>query len=134
MDDSDATLIGKWQYSTHTPPYVGRGYLHDMKEDKGAKSATFTPMIPRDGLYEVRMSHCYNVRRATNTVVVVQHADGETKLVINQQEKPEHLELFRSLGKYRFQAGKSGWVRIVNEGTAGKVAIADAVQFLAVEK
>ncbi|HUP79480.1 MAG TPA: FAD-dependent oxidoreductase, partial [Pirellula sp.] len=134
VDDSDATLIGKWQYSTHTPPYVGRGYLHDMKEDKGAKSVTFTPLIPRNGLYEVRMSHCYNVRRATNTVVVVQHADGETKLVINQQEKPEHLELFRSLGNYRFEKGKSGCVRIVNEGTAGKVAIADAVQFLAVEK
>lgn len=68
------------------------------------------------------------------TVVVVQHADGETKLVINQQEKPEHLDLFRSLGKYRFQAGRSGWVQAVNEGTAGKVAIADAVQFLPVEE
>lgn len=134
VDDSDATLIGKWQYSTHTPPYVGRGYLHDLKEDKGAKSATFTPLLPHDGLYEVRMSHCYNVRRATDTLVVVQHADGETKLVIKQQEKPEHLDLFRSLGKYRFQAGKRGCVQIVNEGTVGKVAIADAVQFLAVEK
>jgi FAD dependent oxidoreductase len=133
VDDSEATLIGNWQYSTHTPPYVGRGYLHDMKEDKGAKSATYTPLIPREGLYEVRMSHCFNVRRATNTVVVVEHADGEAKLVINQQEKPEHLDLFRSLGQYRFQKGNSGSVRIVNDGTPGKVAIADAIQFLFLE-
>jgi hypothetical protein len=133
MDDVDAVLVGKWQYSTHTPPYVGRGYLHDMKEDKGAKSATFTPQLPRDGQYEVRLSHCYNIRRATNTVVVVRHADGEARITINQQEKPEHADLFRTLGKYRFQAGKLGWVRIINDGTAGKVAIVDAVQFLPIE-
>jgi hypothetical protein len=133
VDDSEATLVGKWQYSTHTPPYVGRGYLHDMKEDKGAKSATYTPLIPRDGLYEVRVSHCYNIRRATNTVAIIEHADGETRLVINQQEKPEHSDLFSSLGTYRFKKGKDGCVRILNEGTPGKVAIADAVQFLFVE-
>ena len=48
VDDTAATLIGKWQYSTHTPPYVGLGYLHDQKEDKGKKSVTFTPTLPRD--------------------------------------------------------------------------------------
>ncbi|MEQ1830732.1 MAG: FAD-dependent oxidoreductase, partial [Pirellula sp.] len=130
VDDCDAVLEGKWQYSTHTPPYVGRGYLHDMKEDKGAKSATYIPDLPRTGIYEVRVSHCYNIRRATNTQIVIRHADGETSLNINQQVKPEHAELFRSLGRYRFVAGTSGWVRVVNAGDSGKVAIADAVQFL----
>ncbi len=133
VDDSEAQLIGKWQYSTHTPPYVGRGYLHDMKEDKGLKSATYTPALPKGGLYEVRLSHCWNVRRATDTVVLIRHADGETRMVINQQERPPHSDLFRSLGKYRFEEGRGGYVRIVNEGTAGKVAIADAVQFLPIE-
>lgn len=94
------------------------------------KSATFTPTIPTDGFYEVRMSHCYNIRRAANTVVVVHHADGETQLVINQQETPEYSGLFRSLGKFRFTKGREGFVRVVNNGTPGKVAIADAVQFL----
>ena len=133
VDDDEAILVGKWQYSTHTPPYVGRGYLHDMKEEKGAKSATYIPMIPREGIYEVRISHCYNVRRATNTQFIVQHADGETTHEVNQQQKPEHAELFRSLGTYRFEKGKKGSVQVVNFGTPGKVAIADAVQFLAVE-
>ena len=133
MDDDEATLVGAWEYSTHTPPYVGRAYLHDRKEEKGSKSATYTPSIPREGKYEVRISHCYNVRRATNTVFIVKHADGETRHTIDQQQKPEHADLFRTLGTYRFEKGTSGSVQILNEGSPGKVAIADAVQFLPLE-
>lgn len=130
VDETAATLVGKWQYSTHTPPYVGLGYLHDMKDGKGEKSVTFTPDLPRAGRYEVRLAHCYNVRRTTNAPVTIRHADGETKLRINQQEEPPHSRLWRTLGTFRFAGGTNGWVRISNEGTEGKVVIADAVQFL----
>ena len=130
VDDSDATLVGAWQYSTHTPPYVGRGYLHDMNAGKGEKSATFIPVIPMDGEYEVRVSHCCNIRRATNALVTVKHAEGETTLQIDQQKTPENDGLFRTVGRYRFSAGESGWVRISNKGSSGKYVIADAVQFL----
>lgn len=131
VDEGAAVLVGTWQYSTHTPPYVGIGYVHDQKQGKGAKSATFTPDLPRDGLYEVRLAHCYNVRRAVNTPVTIHHADGETTMRINQQEVPDHGKLFRTLGKFRFKAGRSGWVRIANDGTDPKlVVIADAVQWL----
>lgn len=130
VDETAATLVGKWQYSTHTPPYVGLGYLHDMKDGKGEKSVTFTPDLPRAGRYEVRLAHCYNVRRTTNAPVTIRHADGETKLRINQQEEPPHGRLWRTLGTFRFAGGTNGWVRISNEGTEGKVVIADSVQFL----
>ncbi len=131
LDETDAVLTGDWQYSTHTPPYVGIGYLHDMKSGKGEKSVTWNPDFPSSGSYEVRVSHCYNVRRATNTPVTIRHAKGETTIRINQQETPEHDALFRSLGVYEFEEGKSGSVTISNEGTdPKKVAIADAVQFL----
>ena len=132
VDETAATLVGKWQYSTHTPPYVGLGYLHDQKDGKGEKSVTFTPNLPSAGRYEVRLAHCYNIRRATNAPVTIHHADGETKLRINQQEEPPHGRLWRTLGTFRFAAGTNGWVRISNEGTDGKVVIADAVQFLPV--
>lgn len=132
VDETAATLVGKWQYSTHTPPYVGLGYLHDMKDGKGAKSVTFTPDLPRAGRYEVRLAHCYNIRRATNAPVTIRHADGETKLRINQQEEPSHGRLWRTLGTFQFAAGTNGWVRLSNEGTEGKYVIADAVQFLPV--
>lgn len=131
VDETAAVLIGKWQYSTHTPPYVGLGYIHDMKAGKGEKSATFTPDLPRDGWYEVRLAHCYNIRRATNTPVTIHHADGETTIRINQQETPPHDHLFRTLGTFRFTAGRNDWVRVSNDGTdPAKVVIADAVQWL----
>ena len=135
VDEVDAELVGEWQYSTHTPPYVGLGYLHDMKAGKGSKSVTFTPTLPKSGWYEVRLAHCYNVRRSTKTSVTIHHADGEAKLVINQQQEPEHGRLFRTLGTFRFEEGRAGWVRVSNEGTeADKVVIADAVQFVPVAK
>jgi hypothetical protein len=134
VDETQATLEGSWQYSTHTPPYVGVGYLHDQREGKGQKSVTFTPDLPHDGWYEVRLAHCYNVRRATNTPVTIRHAEGETKLRINQQEEPPHTRLWRPVGTFRFTAGRAGSVRISNEDTDGKYVIADAVQFLPVEK
>lgn len=134
VDETAATLVGEWQYSTHTPPYVGLGYLHDRKEGKGAKSATFTPDLPRAGRYEVRLAHCNNIRRATNTPVTIRHADGETTLRINQQEPPPHGRLFRTLGTFRFEAGRAGGVRVSTEGTEGRYVIADAVQWLPVSE
>jgi hypothetical protein len=131
VDETAAELVGEWQYSTHTPPYVGLGYLHDMKAGKGTKSVTFTPTLPKSGWYEVRLAHCYNVRRSTKTPVTIHHADGDTAVRINQQEEPAEGKLFRSLGTFRFEAGRAGWVRVSNEGTeADKVVVADAVQFL----
>lgn len=135
VDEMNAELVGEWEYSTHTPPYVGIGYLHDLKAGKGTKSVTFTPELPKAGWYEVRLAHCYNVRRSTKTPVTIHHADGDTTVRINQQQEPEHGRLFRTLGTFRFEAGRQGWVRVSNDGTeADKVVIADAVQFLPVKK
>lgn len=132
MDETDAELVGEWQYSTHTPPYVGLGYLHDRKSNKGKSSATFRFRVPITGEYEVRVSHCYNVRRATNTPVIIKHADGTKNLKINQQEQPSHDKLFRSLGTFRFDAHQESFVRFSNEGTDGKYVIVDALQLLPV--
>ncbi len=132
LDETDAELVGKWQYSTHTPPYVGIGYLHDQKTGKGKKSVTYRPNLPNAGIYEVRMSHCYNTRRSTNTRITIGHQYGETAWRINQQMVPEHKKLFRTLGRFRFPKGKGGWLTIDTEGTDGKYVIADAVQFIPV--
>lgn len=135
VDETSAELVGEWEYSTHTPPYVGIGYLHDMKAGKGAKSVTFTPDLPKAGWYEVRMAHCHNVRRSTKTPVTIHHADGDATVRIDQQQEPEHDRLFRTLGTFLFEAGRKGWVRVSNDGSEeNKVVIADAVQFLPVTK
>lgn len=134
LDETDAELVGEWQYSTHTPPYVGIGYLHDQKTGKGNKSVTYRPTLPKDGVYEVRMSHCYNIRRSTNTPITIGHCDGETILRVNQQQVPEHNKVFRTLGRFRFNQGTGGWVTIATNGTDGKYVIADAVQFIQVKE
>jgi hypothetical protein len=130
VDDTQAELVGEWKSSVHTPPFVGASYLHDDKTGKGEKSATFRPNLPEAGEYEVRLAHNYNVRRATNAPVTIKHASGETRIVINQQEESPHGKLFRTLGKFHFEAGSNGFVKISNEGTDGKNVIADAVQFI----
>lgn len=131
VDDKDAKFTGEWKKSTFTKPYVGEGYLHDDKAGKGQKTATYTPKLPRAGEYEVYLSYTTGPTRATNVPVTIHHASGEAKLSVNQQEKPKLDGLFRSLGKFRFEAGTSSRVQIGNQGTEGHV-IVDAVRFVPV--
>lgn len=134
LDETDAILVGDWQYSTHTPPWVGIGYLHDRKTGKGKKSVTWTFRVPKTGRYRVEIAHCYNIRRATNTPVTITHADGEKTIRINQQETPPIGRLFRPVGEFRFEKDVPGKIRISNEGTSEKhVVIADAVRLTPVD-
>ena len=133
VDDTEAKLVGKWKHSVHTPPFVGASYIHDMKEAKGKKSATFIADFPKPGRYEVRMSHNSNVRRANEVPVTIRHADGETLVKVNEGKAAPIGKLFRSLGTFRFKKGKSGSVTVGTRGTEGKYVIVDAVQFLPVE-
>lgn len=132
VDNTEAKLVGEWKHSVHTPPFVGAGYLHDDKKEKGKKSAEFTPDLPVAGVYEVRLSHNSNIRRATNAPVTIKSAQGSKTIRINQQDPAKHGKLFRTLGQFRFEAGKKGSVVISTEGTEGKNVIVDAVQFIPV--
>ena len=133
VDNTEAILVGKWKHSVHTPPFVGVSYIHDMKEEKGTKSATFTPNLPKAGLYEVRVSHNTNIRRANGVPLRVKHAEGETVVKINEGERAPIRHLFRSIGTFRFDKGTCGFVRFETTGTAGKYVIVDSVQFLSVK-
>ena len=132
VDDVDARLVGQWKHSVHTPPFVGKSYIHDMKEAKGTKSATFVPDLPKAGRYEVRMSHNSNIRRANGVQITIRHADGKTLVKVNEGEPAPIRKLFRSLGTFRFEKGKAGSVTIQTTGTEGKYVIVDAMQFLPV--
>jgi len=130
VDDTEAKLVGTWKHSVHTPPFVGNSYIHDKKEAKGKKTATFIPELPKTGFYEVRMSHNSNIRRANAVPVIIKHADGETKVMVNEGQEAPIGRLFRSLGTFFFKKGRSGSVVIGTAGTDGKYVIVDAVQFL----
>lgn len=133
VDNTDAKFVGMWKASVFTKPYVGDGYVHDDKTGKGEKSATFTPLLLKGGEYEVLVSYTATKGRATNVPITIKGSDGEKTVIINQEEPPKIDGLFRSLGKYKFDAGDKGTVTISNKGTVGHV-IVDAVRFIPVGK
>jgi len=133
VDDAQAKLVGDWKKSTYSGKWVGAGYLHDDRSDKGAKSVTFTPDLPLAGYYEVRISYSGGGGRHPSVPVTLIAAEGERKLSVDQARQPPIDGLFASLGKFQFAAGRGNSLTIGTSGTEGKHVIADAVQFLPAE-
>jgi hypothetical protein len=131
LDDPAARRRGFEHVSSAIPPYVGAGYRHDGGTDRGRQRARYTPDLPKAGKYEVRISYSPHPNRATNVPVTIAHADGKATVKVNQRKAPTLDGAFVSLGTFRFEQGKSGYVEISNEGVDGHVII-DAVQWLPV--
>jgi len=131
VDDLDAERRGFDRGSSAHSVYVDAGYHHDNNANKGGETARFIPNLPAAGRYQVRVAYPHNANRATNVPVVIRHADGETRLMLNQRRKPSIDNLFEPVGEFRFEAGRLGQVEISNAGTDGYVVI-DAVQWLPV--
>ncbi|MFO7901372.1 MAG: FAD-dependent oxidoreductase [Pirellulaceae bacterium] len=129
VDNDKAKLSGNWLPSSAKGKFVGRSYLHDDHEAQGKKSAVFTAKPPSEGTYAVRLAYAPSSNRATNVPVIVHHADGSTKVTVNQRAKPPIDDLFIELGEFRFEAEKPGTVEIRNDEADGYV-IVDAVQWL----
>ena len=133
VDDGEAALKG-FESTGHTSPgFVGDGYRHDGNAEKGAMTARFSPTLPSAGTYRVAIAYSVNGNRATNVPVTIHHAQGETKVLVNQKLKPKGDAPFHIVGTFEFAGGKDGWVEISNAGTDGHV-IVDAVQWLPVKR
>lgn len=129
VDDEDAERTGFATASEANLPFVGRGYHHDGNTKRGDQTAKYTPNLPKAGRYEVRLSYPTDENRATNATITIVHADGTTRLLVNQRKKPALANGFTSLGTFRFIEGKAGSVTIGNDKADGYVVI-DAVQWL----
>jgi hypothetical protein len=127
VDDVQARRTGDWEHSTSVGPYVQAGYLHDGNANKGKASVAFTAELPKPGRYEVRVAYSANPNRATNVPVTIRHAEGETRVTIDQRRQPPIDRLLLGVGTFRFD--REAVVVIANEGTDGHV-IADAVQWV----
>ncbi|HYG78285.1 MAG TPA: DUF1553 domain-containing protein [Planctomycetota bacterium] len=132
LDDSQANIIGSWIKSTYMGRYVGEGYIHDNNKQKGEMIVSFAPTFAAGGLYEVRVSYTSTHTRADNVPVIVQYADGEKTVTVNQRIPPPIDNLYVSIGTFPFSAGNDGSVTISNTGTNGHV-IVDSVQFISVD-
>jgi hypothetical protein len=128
VDEMEAQRTGFDRHSTAHSTYVEQGYHHDGNDRKGLQTARFTPDLSQPGRYQVFIAYPWNANRATNVPVLIRHADGETRVTLNQKRKPAVDELLEPVGTFRFDAGRSGYVEISNTGTDGYVVI-DAVQW-----
>lgn len=132
VDDGMAKKVGMWQHSTFSGNYIGSGYVHDQNSEKGKKTLTFSPDLPANGVYEVRLAYSPGSSRSKSVSVTVFSAGGEKTLQIDMT-KPGPIDgRFISLGEHRFEKTGQSYVLLTNEATTGHVT-ADAVQFLPLE-
>jgi hypothetical protein len=129
LDDSAIQRVGNWIAASSIPDFVGPQYWHDNHEAAGTKEAIFPFEVKEAGSYEIRLSYSPHANRASNVLVIVHHAEGDSEHRINQRIAPPIDRLFVSLGAYRFVPGGKYSVVISNRDANGHV-IADAVQIL----
>ncbi len=130
VDNDDAKAAGEWSDGSSISPYVGKNYAHDGAVGKGC-SLKYSLPIKEAGRYEVRISYSANANRASNTMVVVHHADGSETYKVDQKKKPAIDGVFQKLGVVRLDPAHAT-VEIRNDGADGHV-IADAVQAVPVQ-
>jgi hypothetical protein len=131
VDDTAAEIVGAWKESKFFKQYVGRGYIHDDRQDKGQKHVTFRATLPEPGEYEVRIAFPGTKGRATSVPVRIVHADGEKTVMLDQSREAQIHRLLEPLGRFRFTTSQPAEVTVSNEGTEDYVVV-DAVQFVPV--
>lgn len=130
VDEDQALTQGAWGLSRGVPPYVGFAYLHEKEANSVGSSVRYTPDLPKDGWYEVRMSYSADKYRASKVKVVIQTAAGQEIQFIDEQKKPGELSPFISLGTFAFKKGTEGYVELQGGPDAGGFVVGDAVQWL----
>lgn len=137
VDNTEAERTGPWRKSTRRSNHVGAHYLADDNKNTGAYAITWKATLPKPGIYEVRVSFGGGEGLARTAPYLVRHAEGETRLAIDQSQEPTIQGLWYPLGRFTF--GSSGddpktepvvaEVSLSNKDAKGWV-IADAVQFV----
>ena len=129
VDDSEAKLTGSWTKSTFSKPFIGVGYIHDAKSEKGEKWAEFTVKIPHTAKYDVQLGYSGTTGRANNVPISIQHAKAEIEVSLDQEKKGPIDERFASLGQFPFESGKPAVITVSTRGTVGYVTL-DAVRLV----
>ena len=137
-DSAGVTYSGAWSDSTAGARWYDEDYgavadsvrYRSASTSAGAETAvaTYTPNIPQEGFYPVYVWASAGTNR-TSQLYKVNHTGGQTQIRVDHSMVGNGWVY---LGTYHFDAGSSsgvGSVQISNEGSAGKVVIADAVRF-----
>ena len=130
MDDEAAVKTGDWSHGTASKNFISEGYAHDQNKGKGEKTIRFKTALTKIGRYEVRLAYPSNNNRATQVPVTIKHANGESRVTVNQRTPGPHSGMSITLGTFEFN--QDAEVSISNGSTDGFVVV-DAVQWIPVE-
>lgn len=130
LDDSAATLVGDWKQSTFYKDFVGKGYIHDQRTNKGEKQVKFTPRKLKSGRYDVQIAYNSAESRASRVPVTIKTGRGKHTVFVNQRVAPTD-GVFASLGKFDFTGTEEEEIVVSNAGTDGYV-IVDAIRFISI--
>jgi hypothetical protein len=132
MDDTHAERIGKWEELSKHQFFVYQGYLQDNGTGKGKKSVIFKPIIRRSGDYEVMIAYPQHSENSKRVPVHIRHADGEDTVLVDltQEKLRGFMNMFLSIGTYRFEADGQSTVTFQTQGTEDGLVVVDGVQFV----
>ena len=132
MDDIHAQRVGDWEELSKHGFCVNQGNLNDKGTGKGEKSVIFKPIIRRSGLYEVKIAFPRRPKNTKHAPILIHHADGEDTVLVDQtQEKLRgFMNMFLSIGTYRFEADGHSAVTFQTQGTEDGLVVVDGVQFV----
>jgi hypothetical protein len=132
MDDIHAQRVGDWEELSKHGFCVNQGNLNDRGTGKGEKSVIFKPIIRRSGLYEVKIAFPRRPKNTKHAPILIHHADGEDTVLVDQtQEKLRgFMNMFLSIGTYRFEADGHSAVTFQTQGTEDGLVVVDGVQFV----
>ena len=120
------SLEGDWATGAYGNPY-GSNY-NWAYGGSGDRTATWTPDLPSDGIYDVFAYWVQGNNRATDAPFIIHHFEGADTVRVNQEINGEQ---WYKLGSYPFEAGTSDDITLTND--ADEIVIADAIRWLYIE-
>ncbi len=126
IDDEAAELAGKWETTGSLTGFVGENYRYSSD---AKATARFPFVVKQTGDYEVRVAWQPHANRAQAAGIIVQCADGEKPITLDQTKPAQGANGFQSLGKFHFVAGEKAAVLYRAAGAKGIVHV-DAVQIV----
>ena len=128
VDDAQARVVGGWQHSVSTSPFVGQGYRHDRNAAKGEASVTFALTVPQAGGWRLELAWPAHANRASEVPWRVLGTDHQGS--IDQRQAPSD-GLWQPLCELALASGETVSLRVSNRDTEGYV-VADAARLVPV--
>ena len=134
LDNADSEAVsssGEWTRSTYSAHRYGTNYWHNGKRGAADLWFQFTPNFATNCLYDVYLTWNggKDAGRCEAVPVEVAYAGGVLTNSVNMGTEPDQ---WQRIGRWRFNRGNAGHVRILTEGTQGTTVIVDAILFVPV--